>query len=86
MPVYYRSFQGNIPDSRTLGIMLADLDHAGFKKVVLITDRGYETLRNLEKHISRGQPMITRTKTSQKDVAKAIEDMRALAGYGARPR
>jgi hypothetical protein len=83
MPVYYRSFQGNIPDSRTLGVMLADLDHAGFKKVVLITDRGFETLRNLEKHISRGQPMIMCTTTSKKDVAKAIEEMGALADLSA---
>lgn len=82
MPVYYRTFPGNMPDSRSLGAILTDLEHAGFKNLVLITDRGYETLRNLEKYILRGQSMIMRTKTSQKEAAKAI---RELGDFGARP-
>jgi transposase len=83
MPLYYRTFPGNIPDSRTLQIIFADLDHAGFKNVVLVTDRGYETLFNLEKYISRGQPMIMCAKTSQKDVLKAIE---RLGKFDGRPQ
>jgi transposase len=82
MPVYYRAFPGNMPDSRSLEIILVDLDHAGFKNLVLITDRGYETLRNLEKFILRGQSMVMCTKTGQKEVAKAIQ---GLGEYGARP-
>ena len=68
--------------SRSLDVILADLDHAGFKDLILITDRGYETLRNLEKYILRGQSMVMCAKTGQKDVAKAI---RELGEYGARP-
>jgi hypothetical protein len=75
MPVYYRTFPGNIPDSRTLDIMLLELDRAGFKNPILITDRGFETLGNLEKCISRGQPMIMCAKTSQKEVMRAIEGL-----------
>jgi transposase len=75
MPVYYRTFPGNMPDSSSLEIILTDLDHAGFKNLVLITDRGYETLRNLEKFILTGQSMIMCTKTSQKDVLKAIQEL-----------
>jgi hypothetical protein len=75
MPVYYRTFPGNIPDSRTLDIILLDLDRAGFKKPILITDRGFETVGNLEKYISRGQPMIMCAKTSQKEVMRVLEDM-----------
>ena len=49
MPVYYRTFLGNMPDSRSLEVIFTDLDHTGFKDLVLITDRGYESLRNIEK-------------------------------------
>ena len=82
MPVYYRTFPGNMPDSRSLDVILTDLEHAGFKELVLITDRGYDTLRNLEKYILRGQPMVMCAKTGQRDVAKAI---RELGDFGTRP-
>ena len=82
MPVYYRTFPGNMPDSRSLDVILADLDHAGFKDLALVTDRGYETLRNLEKCILRGQSLVMCTKTSQKEVSQAI---RELGEFGARP-
>ena len=82
VPVYYRTFPGNMPDSRSLDVMLSDLEHAGFKDIVLITDRGYETIRNLEKYILRGQPMIMCAKTGQKDVTEAI---RRLGEFGSRP-
>ena len=73
MPVYYRTLPGNTPDSRSLAIILADLKNAGFKEVVMITDRGYESIRNLEMYIDKGQPMITGTKTGQKHVRKEID-------------
>jgi len=73
MPVYYRTFPGNTPDSRSLETILHDLANAGFKDVVLITDRGYESIRNLELYIDKGQPMIMGTKVGQKHVLKEIE-------------
>ena len=79
IPVYYRTFPGNIPDCRTLDVIFADLDHAGFKNPILVTDRGYESLHNLEKYILRCQPMIMCTKTSQKDVQKVIKGLGAFA-------
>jgi len=82
IPVYYRTFPGNMPDSRSLDVILADLEHAGFKDLVLVTDRGFDTIRNLEKYIRRGQSMVMCVKTGQKEVAKAI---RGLDEFGARP-
>jgi hypothetical protein len=82
MPVYYRTFPGNMPDSRSLETILADLDHAGFKNLILVTDRGYDTLRNLEKYILRGQSMVMCAKVGQREVAKAIQ---GLGEFGARP-
>ena len=82
MPVYYRTFPGNMPDSRSLKVILTDLDHAGFKDLTLITDRGYETLKNIEEYILRGQSMITCASVSRKDVAGAI---RGLGEFDVRP-
>ena len=82
MPVYYRTFPGNMPDSRGLDVVLLDLEHAGFKELILITDRGYESLRNLEKYILRGQSMIMCVKSGQGDALKAIKE---LGEFGGRP-
>ena len=82
MPVYYRTFPGNMPDSRSIETILKDLEHAGFKDLILITDRGYESMRNLEKYILRGQSMVMCAKTGQKNVAKTIQ---GLKEFGARP-
>jgi hypothetical protein len=68
-------------DSRTLEVIFTDLDHAGFKDLVFITDRGFDTLQNLEKYILRGQAMIMCTKTGQRDVAQAI---REIGNFGTR--
>jgi hypothetical protein len=75
MPVHCRTFPGNIPDSRALDIILLELGRAGFKNPELLTDRGFENLGNLEKFISRSQPMIMRAKAGQKMVLKAIEGL-----------
>lgn len=72
MPVYYRTFQGNIPDSRSLQTILTDLSHAGFPDVILVTDRGYETIRYLETYILKGQAMIMCAKVRQELVADTI--------------
>jgi len=82
MPVYYRTFPGNMPDARSYETILTDLEHAGFKELILVTDRGYESLRNLEKYILRGQSIVMCVKTGKADVLKAI---RELGEYGARP-
>jgi len=71
-----------MPDSRSMDVILADLEQADFRNLVLITDRGYETIRNLEKYILCGQSIVMCTKTSQKDVAEAIHK---LGEFGTRP-
>jgi hypothetical protein len=82
MPVYYRTFPGNMPDSRSYDTILTDLEHAGFKELILVTDRGYESLCNLEKYILRGQSAVMCVKTGRSDILKAI---RELGEFGARP-
>ncbi|MDR1165454.1 MAG: transposase [Deltaproteobacteria bacterium] len=82
MPVYYRTFPGNMNDARSLDIILKDLEQAGFKDLVLVTDRGYETVNNLNKFILRGQSIVMCTKTSNKEVANIIME---LGDIGTRP-
>ena len=82
MPVYYRTFPGNMPDSRGFDIILTDLEHAGFKELILVTDRGYESLRNLEKYILRGQSIVMCVRSGQGESLKSI---RELGTFGARP-
>jgi len=82
MPVYYRTFPGNMPDSRSLGVILTDLNHAGFKDLIVITDRGYESLHNLEEYIERGQSIIMCVKTGQMDAFKVID---SLGTFSTRP-
>ena len=77
MPVYYRTFPGNTPDSRSLETILIDLEHAGFSDIILVTDRGYESLKNLERYILKGQSMIMCAKVQQSCI------MDRLLGFGA---
>jgi len=82
LPVYYRTFPGNIPDSRSLQTILTDLQQAGFDDIILVTDRGYESLRNLENYIAKGQAMVMCTKVQQKHV---FEKILAFGEFSSRP-
>ncbi len=75
MPVYYRTFPGNIPDSRTMNVIRKDLREANFDNYVMITDRGYNSLQNLEDFISSGQKAIMCMKTSTSMIMRKIEEI-----------
>lgn len=47
LPFYYRQLAGNIPDSKTLRNLLADLKELGFTKVKLVMDRGFYSEANI---------------------------------------
>ena len=80
MPVYYREFPGNIPDSRSVETLLTEVEHAGFPRVVFITDRGYESVQNMERYILRGQPMIMSVSVHQEMVLKRIVGFGVIDG------
>lgn len=84
MPIYYRSFQGNIPDSRTVDVIMKDLDDAGFSAgLVYITDRGYGSLKNIEQYILSDRRVVMSTKVGIKQVKEKIH---AFGQFGARPQ
>ena len=82
MPVYYRTFPGNMPDSRSLDVILKDLGEAGFRDVALFTDRGYDSLKNMEKYILDGQAMLMSVKAGQKFI---MDRIRGFGGYDSCP-
>ncbi len=48
LPFYYRKLAGNIPDSKTIKTLLAELDVLGFSKVKLVMDRGFYSKDNID--------------------------------------
>ena len=81
MPIYYKELPGNMPDCRTVELILTELEHAGFRNLILITDRGYESMKNLEMYIARGQKIITSVKVSNSDVLSLIKGIDMSEGY-----
>lgn len=71
LPIYYKELPG-MPDCRIIEIIMKELDHAGSKNLVLITDRGYESMKNLEVYIAKGQKFISSVKASVSDVLGKI--------------
>lgn len=83
MPIYYRCFQGNIPDSRTVDIILADIDDAGYgKDLIYITDRGYTSIKVIEQYILADRKAIMCIKAGTKLVRNHTN---SFAPFGARP-
>lgn len=80
MPIFYIELPGNMPDSRTVELIMKELEHAGFRNLILITDRGYESLKNLELYISKRQKVITSVKVGQGDVLKKIKAIDLSSG------
>lgn len=80
MPIFYLELPGNMPDSRTVGMIMKELEHAGFRNLILITDRGYESMKNLELYISKRQKVITSVKVGQGDVLKEIKRIDLSSG------
>ena len=80
LPIYYLELPGNMPDSRTVEMIVTELEHAGFKNVILITDRGYESMKNLEVYIAKNQKVITSVKCGQGEALKAIKSIDLSTG------
>lgn len=51
IPVYYKTFAGNTYDGRSVDIIMADLKEAGFNNFILMMDRAYPSLKNIDRFI-----------------------------------
>lgn len=73
LPFYYRKLAGNIPDSRTVKHLLADLDVFGFSKVKLVMDRGFYSEENINGLYKDHVKFLMSVKTSLSFVRTNLE-------------
>jgi len=85
LPFYYRKLSGNIPDSKTLKHLMADLDTLGFNKVKLVMDRGFYSEYNINvlykdhvKFIIAGKMSLNFMKSNLEDI---YENFRSFEHY-----
>ena len=81
MPIYYLELPGNMPDQRTMEMIMTQLNQAGFKNIILITDRGYDSMQNIERYVASGQKVITSVRVTQGDVLSIIRGLDLSKGY-----
>ena len=82
MPIYYRTFPGNMPDARSIETIMTDVEHAGFHDLVFITDKGYTSIQNIEKYILKDQRAIMCVKVNLKFV---LDRIKKLGNFSAKP-
>jgi hypothetical protein len=80
MPVFYQQLPGNIPDSRTVELLVSELDHAGFESVALVMDRGYSSVAVLELLLKHDRPFVMCSKTNWSLVSQEISELDLSSG------
>jgi transposase len=73
LPFYYRKLAGNIPDSKTVKQLLAELDILGFNKVKLLMDRGFYSEDNINALFKDHLKFMIAVKMSYSFVRKELE-------------
>lgn len=73
LPFYYRKLAGNIPDVKTLRVLMRDLDVLGYPKVKLVTDRGFYSVDNVNGLYQNHIKFLISASTSLSFVKKTIE-------------
>lgn len=83
--VYAHAYDGSIPDVSTLQEILALLENAGFDltNVVLITDRGYSSIWNIQKMINLELQFIQGVRTIEDSVKTLFDKHMASLRSGA---
>ena len=84
MPVYYRQLPGNTPDTRTVDVLITELEHAGFGDTPLLLDRGYSSTASLELLARKGKPFVMCSKVGWSLVSQVIDALN-LTADGTRP-
>lgn len=85
LPFYYRKLAGNIPDSKTVGNLLADLDVLGFSKVKMVMDRGFYSKENINALLKNHVKFLIAVKVSlvfiRKELDVIYDDFRSFENY-----
>lgn len=73
LPFYYRKLAGNIPDSKTVKNLLADLDVLGYSKVKLVMDRGFYSEDNINGLFKNHLKFLISAKMSLSFIRKELD-------------
>ncbi|HSV30625.1 MAG TPA: IS1634 family transposase [Atribacteraceae bacterium] len=75
LPFYYRKLAGNIPDTKTVKHLLADLETLGFTKVKLVMDRGFYSEENLNALFKEHIKFLIASKMSGAWIRRELESI-----------
>jgi transposase len=75
LPFYYRKLAGNIPDVKTVKILLSDFDDLGLNKIKLVMDRGFYSEKNVNNLLKEHIKFLMATKISLKYVKNEIDNV-----------
>jgi transposase len=85
LPFYYRKLAGNIPDVKTVKVLLADLGTLGLQKVKLVMDKGFFSVDNINGLMKERLKFLISVKTSlglvRKELDKVCDDFRTFEYY-----
>jgi transposase len=85
LPFYYRKLAGNIPDSKTVKILLTELNVLGIRKVKLVMDRGFYRESNVNDMFKEHIKFLAGIKISLTFVREALDrvydDIRTFTYY-----
>ena len=73
LPFYYRKLAGNIPDSKTIKNLIAELDILGFSKVKLVMDRGFYSEDNINALFKEHLKFLISVKMSLAFIRKELD-------------
>lgn len=73
LPFYYRKLAGNIPDSKTVKNLLAELNVLGFPKVKLVMDRGFYSEDNINALLKAHLKFLISVKMSLSLIRKELD-------------
>jgi len=85
LPFYYRKLAGNIPDVKTVKMLLADLEILGLEKVKLVMDRGFFSVDNINGLFKEHLRFLIAARTSLKlirnELDKVYDDIKTFEHY-----
>jgi transposase len=85
LPFYYRKLAGNIPDVKTVRVLLADLNDLGLDKLKLVMDKGFFSVSNINGLMKEHLKFIIAVKPSlsmiQKELDRVYDKLRSFECY-----
>ncbi|MCL2062971.1 MAG: IS1634 family transposase [Candidatus Cloacimonetes bacterium] len=77
MPFYYRKLTGNVPDSKTVKILIDELNDYHFEKLKLVMDKGNFSVDNINSLIENQYDFLIPSKMQMKFVKNDLETIKS---------